>query len=191
MKNRADIEKAIYEHESGKKIIPASLSLSELKKADADLIDKSVRKLKEIFNHIILDSAAGLGEEATIAIKSCDEVIIVTNPNILAVTDSLKTIKLANKLKKPIKGFILTRVKGEKTEMPLQNIKDMLEVPLIGIVPEDNSIDESLMKRNAVIYTKPKSKASKAYMDIAAKLLGKKKIPESLFDRFLAVLGLR
>jgi len=187
----AEIEEAIYEHESGTKIVPSSLSLKDFKKINPKLMKEVSKKLKKISEHIILDSSAGLGEEARTALEAGDEVIIVTNPDILSVTDALKAIKLAEELRKPVRGVIITRVKNTKIEMPLENIKEMLEVPVLGIVPEDESILESLVRKNAVIHTKPRSKAAKAYMDIAAKLLGKQKMPESFFSRILSSLGLR
>ncbi|MBU1136187.1 MAG: cell division ATPase MinD [Nanoarchaeota archaeon] len=191
LQNKAKIEEAIYEHGSGTKIIPCSLSLKDLKKIDTKLIKGATKELRGISKNIIFDSAAGLGDEAKLSMDVADEVIVVTNPNILSVTDSLKAIKLAEEMKKNVKGVIVTRVKGDKTEMSLQSIKDMLEVPILGVVPEDIHISESLVKKDAVIHTKPRSKSSEAYMDIAAKLLGKKKIPLSLGERFLRALGLR
>jgi len=44
--------------------------------------------LKRIADYIIYDSAAGLGEEAIAALDAGDELIIVTNPEIPAVTDA-------------------------------------------------------------------------------------------------------
>jgi septum site-determining protein MinD len=189
LKKNADLEEAIYEHESGTKIIPSSLSIEKIEKGDKKELRKISKKLKKLSNHIILDSAAGLGPEAEMAIISADEAIIVTNPNTLSVTDALKAIKTAKKNRKEVKGVIITRVKNKKSEMSLEEIKDMLEVPILGVVPEDDAIDEALSKKNAVIHTHPKSKAAKSYLDIAAKILGKKKKPKSLFLRLLENLG--
>lgn len=191
LQGKANIGEAVYEHESGTKIIPSSLSLNDIGKIDSGRMKEASKQLKKISDHIIFDSAAGLGDEAKIALEAADEVIVVTNPNILSVTDALKAIKLAEKLGKRVRGAIITRVKNNKTEMPLESIKDMLEIPILGIIPEDSAIEESLAKKNAVIHTKPRSKAAKAYRDIAAKLIGKQKIPESLFERILSSLGLR
>src|SRR3989339_136057 len=46
LQGKADIEEAIYEHESGTKIIPSSLSLRDLKKIDTDFLKEAVKKLK-------------------------------------------------------------------------------------------------------------------------------------------------
>jgi septum site-determining protein MinD len=173
MKNKAKIEEAIYEHESGTKIMPASLSIDEFKKINHSKLSNITRKLRKISDNIILDSSAGLGREAKEAIKASDEIIIVTNPEMSAVTDALKAIKIAENMNKNIKGCIITRQEGKNYEMDLDSIKDMLEVPLLGVIPEDKSIKESQSMKNPVIITHPKSKASKAYKKIAKRLLGK------------------
>lgn len=191
LQEKANIEDAIYEHESGTKIVPSSLSLKDLKKIQPEKLKEAVKNLKKLSEHIILDSAAGLGEEAISAIKLADEVIIVANPNILSITDALKTIKVAEQFDKQVRGAVITRVKGVKTEMPISSIKEMLEVPILGMVPEDSAVEESLVRKDAVIHTKPKSKSAKAYQDIAAKLLGKIKKEDSIYERFLSFLNLR
>lgn len=191
LQGKAKIEEAIYEHNSGIKIIPSSISIKDLKNIKIKKLRQISEKLRKFSDYILIDSAAGLGQEAKTAIKSADEVILVANPNILSVTDALKTAKLAEHYNKRIRGAIITRTTGRKTDMTLKSIKEMLEVPILGIVPEDNAVPESLKKRNSVLHTKPRSKAARAYKNIAAKLLGKEKMPESLFERILSSLGLR
>jgi len=173
LNKQAKIEDAIYEHESGTKIIPASLSLKETEKINYKRLPEITKKLKKITNHILIDSAAGLGEEAKSAITCADEIIIITNPEIAAVTDALKTIKLAQEMKTPIKGIIITRCQGTKTEMSIPNITDMLENPILGIIPEDNAIKESQFLKNPVIYTHPKSRAARTYLNTSRRILGK------------------
>jgi septum site-determining protein MinD len=123
-------------------------------------------------DYVIFDSAAGLGEEAIAAMDSGDELIIVTNPEIPAVTDALKTAKVASQLGKKVRGVVVTRARGIKTEMPIKNIQEMLELPILGVVPEDANMQTSLLKKNAVLHTHPKSKASRAYRTIAQRIMG-------------------
>jgi septum site-determining protein MinD len=191
LQGKADIEEAVYEHESGTKIIPASLSLKDLKKIKLDNLYDVAKELKKTYSYVILDSAAGLGDEVKAAIEACDEVFVVTNPNILAVTDALKAIKLAEDLDRPVKGIIITRVKDDETEMSVDGVLEMLEKPLLGIIPEDKQVPLSLNKKNAVVNTKPRSKASRAYIDIAARMLGRKKKEAGFFGRILDIFSFR
>lgn len=177
---KAKIGDAIYEHESGTKIIPSSLSVKELRRLNHSKLKDVSRKLRKMADYVVLDSAAGLGEEALAALESGDELIIVTNPEIPAVTDALKTSKVIEELGKQVKGVIVTRVKGNKTEMPIANIKDMLELPILAVIPEDKNMQEALVMKDAIVHTHPRSKASRAYKMLAAKIMGNNNYKENL-----------
>ena len=186
---KADVFEAVYEHDSGMKIMPSSLSLNELEKIDPRKIKDSKKELEKVADYVILDSAAGLGEEALSTINMADELIIVTNPEMPAITDALKAIKTAQKNKKKIIGVIVTRVKKNNIEIGADTVKDMLEVPILGMVPEDVCVAESLNIKDAVVHTHPKSRPARAYKEIAAKIIGadynSEEDKESFFERLL------
>ena len=192
---KADVFEAVYEHESGIKIMPASLSIKEFEKIKPEKIKDFKKDFKKISDYIIVDSVAGLGNEAISVIDLADELIIVTNPEIPAITDALKAIKVAEQMKKPVLGVIITRVKKNDIEMQPEAVKEMLEVPILGMIPEDISVQKSLNLKDAVVHTYPKSKASRAYKEIASKLLDVEydsdKDREKLLKRILEKLGLR
>ena len=196
LSGQAKIEDAIYEHESGTKIIPASLSLKETTDIDYNKLSEISKKLKKITDHVLIDAAAGLGEEAKATIAAADEIIIITNPEMSAVTDALKTIKLAEEMNKIIKGVVINRYRGGKTDMSISNIRDMLEVPILGIIPEDESIKESQVMKNSVILTHPKIKAAKNYIKASKRILGEKikiepPVKLDIFSKILKRIGLK
>lgn len=168
---KAEPFEAVYEHESGMKIMPASLSIKELRKIKPEKIREFKSEFKRLSDYIILDCAAGLGNEALSVMNMADELIIVTNPEMPAITDALKTIKIAESMKKPVRGVIVTRVRKDRIEMQPEAVRDMLEVPVLGMVPEDFHITRALSARNAVVHLYPKSKPSRAYKEIAARIL--------------------
>jgi septum site-determining protein MinD len=192
---KADVFESVYEHESGIKIIPSSLSINELKKIRTDKIKDFKGDFKKVADCVIIDSAAGLGDEAISAIDIADELIIVTNPEVPAITDALKTIKIAERMKKPVLGVIVTRVKKNDIEMQPDSVKDMLETTILGMVPEDIFVQKSLSLKDAVVHTHPKSKSARAYKEIAAKLLDieydSDKDRERILERIMRKLGLR
>lgn len=172
MQGKAKVSDAIYEHESGTKIIPSSLSVKELRKINHGKLKEIAKKLRGMADFVILDSAAGLGDEAFSSIEAADELIVVTNPEITAVTDALKTVKLAQEMGKQVKGVIVTRVSNDKNQMSIGNIKEMLDLPVLGVVPEDRNILASLRHKDAVTHIFPYSRSALAYKRIAAKMAG-------------------
>ena len=170
MQGKAKVSDAIYEHDSGTKVIPSSLSVKELRKINHDKLKDVAKKLRNMADFVLLDSAAGLGDEAVGSIEAADELIIVTNPEITAVTDALKTVKLAEELGKKVRGVIITRVSKNQHEMSISNIKEMLDLPVLGVVPEDKKVLASLRHKDAVIHMYPYTKSALAYKRIAAKI---------------------
>ena len=193
--NKAEPAEAIYEHDSGLKILPSSLSIKELKKIKPERIKDFKKDFTDLAEYIIVDSAAGLGPEVHSVIDMADELIIVTNPEMPAITDALKTIKLAEQMKKSVLGVIITRVKKNKIEMQPETVKEMLEVPILGMIPEDLDVQRALNYKDAVVHTHPKSNSSRAYKEIAAKLIDKiydsDKDKERALIRFLKKLGFK
>ncbi len=171
LKGKNSLTDAVYLHHSGIKIVPAGLSLNDLRNVSPEKLKNVMPTLDGLTDVVILDGSAGLGRETLSIMNSVDELIIITNPELPAVTDALKTIRLSEEMGKKIKGVILTK-SGENHDIPIENIQQLLEKPILGIIPYDKSIRESLIRREPVIYSHPKSKASIAYKQLAADMIG-------------------
>ncbi len=186
LSGKAKISSAIYDHDSGTRIIPGSLSVKELMKIEHSKLKEVGKKLKRMSNDfVIYDGAAGLGEEAMGSIDAADDLIIVTNPEVPAVTDALKAIKFIEERGKDVMGVIVNRVRGTKSEMSVANIREILEVPVLGVVPEDKNMQAALAKKDALVHTNPNSKAAIAYKKIAAKIANVRYREPSLFARII------
>ena len=174
LRGRASIGEAMYVHPSGIKVVPASLSASAIRKIHSDRFQKALRGLFNRRGYILIDGAAGLGKEARAAMYASDGVIIVTNPEITAVADALKAIKLAERRGVHVVGVVVNRVAKKKYEMKIGEIAQMLECPIIGIIPEDSAVPESIAKRMPVVHYRPRARASIGFKKTAASLLGEK-----------------
>lgn len=172
LRGKKDIKEAIYQHKSGTRIIPGSIAFQDLKRVDPLKMEKVIKELNDNSDFIILDGAAGLGKEAYAAIKVADEVIVITNPEMPAVTDALKTIKYCQELKTPVLGVVVTKTNARNLDMPLKDIEDLLETSIIGVVPEDHAVKFALAKKDSVIHTHPESAAAIQFKKLAADLIG-------------------
>jgi len=172
LNKKAPIEAAIYHHESGLRIIPASLSYEAVKDIDMEKFQATLLKLLGKADIVIVDAAAGLGREALAAMNVADDLIVVTNPELPAVTDALRTIKIAEEKGTKVLGVVVNRIRGLRHELSLNEIKSILEVPIIAAVPEDLAVPRSIAKRLPVVHHKPKSKASLEFQRLAAKIVG-------------------
>lgn len=176
LKKDYDINSAIYEHSSGLRIVPASLSVGAMEGVDVKKLERVLWNLLGQADIIIVDAAAGLGREAQAAIDVADELLIVTNPDLPSVTDALKTIKIAENKGTRVAGVVVNRYRGKSHEMTINEIEDMLDVPILAIIPEDISVPKSISLKVPVVHYRPKSKSSLQFKKLAGRIIGEKAI---------------
>lgn len=172
LSGRARANDAVYMHSSGLRVLPGSISLQEMKRAKPEGMKKVIDSLRRSSDFIVLDSTAGFGKETLHAMESASEIIVITNPELPSVTNALKAVKIAESMGKAVTGVIVTRKQGDKHEMPLAEIEEMLETRILGVVPEDAKVKEAAASKDILMHAHPKSKAAQAYREIAENLLG-------------------
>lgn len=164
-------------------IIPAS----QTRDKDA-LSQEGVEKvLKELadtgFEFIVCDSPAGIEKGALMALYFADEALIVTNPEVSSVRDSDRILGiLASKSRRaeqggePVKEHLLiTRyspARVDKGEMlSVDDVKEILRVPLIGVIPESQTVLQASNSGTPAIHLKG-SDVAEAYSDVISRFLG-------------------
>ncbi len=117
------------------------------------------------------------------AMYFADDAIIVTNPEVSSVRDSDRILGiLASKTKRAIDGrepikehLLLTRYDTERVEkgemLSVQDVRDILAIPIIGIIPESKAVLKASNTGTPVILD-TQSDAGKAYQDAIARFLG-------------------
>ena len=199
LRGRKEIRQAVFQHKSGLKLVPASISVKDAKKVEPHKLANAVMDLDGHSDFIILDGSPGITKESMAVIKAANEVLIVTNPELASVTDALKTIKLCKEFKKDIFGVVVTKTNVKNADMSMKAIEEMLEIPVVGVVPEDRAVKFAIANREAVVHNYPRSAAAVQYKKLAAEILNLKyserieKVASSsgLFDWFMRYLGFK
>lgn len=190
---KAKIQHAIYSHPSGMKIIPAGLSMKNMKLKQKKEIAHVMNDLIGKTEFVLIDCAAGLGTEAKQALHAGDELVIVTNPEIHALTDALKAYEYAKTIGVRTLGVILNRVSNKNWELTKENVENFMELPVVGIIPEDDSVKRAISMKKPVVFAFPNSPSSRAIKQLAAKMIGedyRTLEPETFVDRILRFLDI-
>ena len=172
LKGEAFIDEAIYVHPSGLKVVPAGISMADLKNTNPKDLSKVVLDLVGDHDVVFLDAAAGLGREAVAGLESADELLVVTNPELPSVTDALKAIKLAEEMGTHVLGVVLNRIKDSKSELSVSDVESLLGYPVIARVPEDRKMLDSLAAKSPIVAYAPTSPAAIELKKLAASLVG-------------------
>ncbi|QEY25273.1 septum site-determining protein MinD [Neisseria zalophi] len=170
-------------HSDNLYILPASQT------RDKDALNREgVEKvLKELandmsFEYIICDSPAGIEQGALMALYFADEAIITTNPEVSSVRDSDRILGiLQSKSRRAEQGetvkehLLITRYSPERVEkgemLSVQDICDILRIPLIGVIPESQNVLQASNSGAPVIHQN-EVVAAEAYKDVVSRLLG-------------------
>jgi septum site-determining protein MinD len=164
-------------------ILPAS----QTRDKDALSEEGVERVLNELikmgFEYIVCDSPAGIEHGALMALTFADEAIVVTNPEVSSVRDSDRILGIiqaksrrAQSGGEPVKEHLLiTRYSPKRVEagemLSYTDVQEILRIPLIGIIPESESVLHASNQGNPAIHMKG-SDVSEAYEDVIARFLG-------------------
>ncbi len=173
LQGRAIIDQAVYYHPSGVKFIPMGSSIEDIEKKSKKSFSKAVLDLVGRVDFIILDGAAGISSEIKKAMQIADETIIVTNPEIPAIIEALKMYKTSEMHGVKTLGVLVNKAKGKDYEVTPENIREFTELPVLGIIPDDENFSRALSNRIPFMMEKPNSRSAKEINRTAAKILGK------------------
>ena len=163
------------------------LAASQTRDKDALKQEGVERVLNELgalgFEYIICDSPAGIETGALMAMHFADEALVVTNPEVSSVRDSDRILgMLASKTRRAIEGkegirehLLITRYNPGRVQggqmLSLQDIQDILRIPLIGVIPESDAVLDASNQGLPAVHLKG-SDVSEAYKDVIARFLG-------------------
>ncbi len=196
-----EIYDAIYKHKSGVDVVPTSLSIEGYKKSDLDLFSEAILEVSDEYDYVIVDAPAGLNKDMAIHLAVADKVLIVLTPELFSIADGLKIKQSSEMAGTEVMGAVLNRTGRDFGEMGTDEIEEIVEVKIIGEIPEDENIRSATLKRMTVLEYAPNSPSSKAYMNLALKIVGSyvdvEEIEKEIYGRGIIdrikriILGLR
>jgi septum site-determining protein MinD len=176
VEGRARLRQALIrdKHNSDLCLLPAAQTRDKNAVNPDQMVDLC-RQLSAEFNFVLIDSPAGIEQGFRNAIAGADNVIIVTVPEVSAVRDADRIIGLVEAAELPTPNLIVNRIKPTMVKrgdmMSVEDVHDILAIPIIGIIPEDESVVVSTNRGEAVIFDSG-ARAGRAFQNIARRLCG-------------------
>lgn len=155
-------------------LIPAAQTRDKSAVSPSDMV-RLCNELRPEFDWILIDSPAGIERGFKNAIAPADIVVVVTNPEVSALRDADRIIGIVEAEEKGPARLIINRInpamikKGEM--LNTEDVIELLAIELLGIVPEDEQVIVSTNRGQPIVLDE-KSKAGKAFMNIARRLNG-------------------
>jgi flagellar biosynthesis protein FlhG len=150
-----------------------------------DQLQKVIDEVAPKFDHVLLDTGAGISDVVLYTVSLAGDVLLVVTPEPTSMTDAYATIKVLATTQGRRKMHLLinqTRKLGEGrgVRQQLQQVVDRfvnpgLDTPvrleLLGEVPSDPAVRESVQRRQLLMESLPGTPAAMALVSAAAKLM--------------------
>ncbi len=149
---------------------------------ESDKIEKLISELKADFDFVILDAPAGIESGYEHTIEFADAAIVVVNPEVSSIRDADRAIGILDSKSNKVKNgeevekyLIINRIVPDMVQsgemLRSEDILDILDIKLLGKVPEDKGIIDASNQGKPVILDK-NSIAGQAYQRICSRLCG-------------------
>lgn len=130
--------------------------------------------LRDDFDYILLDCPAGIEQGFQNAIAGADRALVVTTPEVSAIRDADRIIGLLEAVQIQDIDLIINRIRMDMVRrgdmMSVEDVKDILAVPVIGVVPDAEDIVISTNQGEPLVGTD--SMTGQAYLNICKRVTG-------------------
>lgn len=186
LNNKVDIGDAIHEYAKNLHLVPGSL-LNE--KINMYALREKVKKLKSYYDIILLDSSPNLNDELRAVMLAADQLIVVTNPDFPTLSTTMHAVKVARQKRTPIMGIILNKVRNKSFELSVVEIEESCGVPVIGVLPDNVMMLESVAETTPATLYKPNTDVAVEFKKIAAAVIDAPYEDPRFFSKFKNMLN--
>ena len=144
-----------------------------------------ITEVRPRFDHVLLDTGAGISDVVLYTVSLAGEVLIVVTPEPTSLTDAYATVKvLAQTQGRRTFRLVVNQTRrpgeGRAVRQQLQQVIDRyvspgleapLQLELLGEIPSDPAVRECVQRRQLLLQTLPGTPAATAIGNMATRLL--------------------
>jgi pilus assembly protein CpaE len=162
------LHSAIYESH-GIDVIPASMYYD--KEVDTFKLKKILEKFKPRYDFIIIDSSPNY-EELKPVIAAADKIFLVTSPDNVTLTTTLKAGKIAQEQETPVEGIIVNKIRSPRHEYNLNEIEEISDIPVMAKIKDNKKMAQALHKKIPITVMEETNSVSKEIKKFAHAIAG-------------------
>lgn len=180
---RTSATAALMHTEHGPRLLPGGSGVSSmLEMTDAELgaLGQALGELSSGCDQLILDLGAGISPQVVLTSLVAQQVALVTNPDLAALTDAYALVKcLARQSIRPIVGVVVNRVVGPPGDLGPRTFAKLAEVaqrfsgyPLhyLGEIPDDPAVAQRRLGQPPIVVSHPECAIAAAFDAIRGRL---------------------
>ena len=186
-------------------VVPGSSGLTKLADLAAPArrnVLAGLKELQEKADFVIIDTMAGIGQNAVAFAAAADEVFLVTTPEPSAIIDAYAMVKTISALRADAQfRLVVNMVLNEAQSIAVWKNLDRVAqqylgrpLPYFGYIPRDPHVSQGVMQTYPFLLRFPNAPASKCLRDLGDKLLEQPdqiaRVRPGFFRRVAESLGL-
>jgi len=179
--NGEGIQHSIYEAH-GIDIIPASQEYN--KKVNIYQLKNVLEKMKARYDFIIIDSSPHYSEMRPV-IAASDKVFVVTTPDHVTLTTSLKAVVMAKKNNTPIHGVIVNKIRDPRHEMDLEGVEEIMGLPVVAKIRDNKRVVRAVFNRTPITIENKNNEVAEEINRFAGALCGESEKINGFFQSIL------
>ena len=185
---KSTLRDAILPAPGGFEALLAGSGMVEYSRMTPEVRDQLLAVIGEVaprYDHVILDTGAGISDVVLYAVSLADDVLVVATPEPTSLTDAYAAVKvLATTQSRTRVQLVVNQTRGHgegrAVAQQLQQVVDRfvnpglaapLRLELLGQVPLDIAVRDSVAHRQLLLETLPGCPAALAVAALAARLL--------------------
>ncbi|MBA4178291.1 MAG: cobyrinic acid a,c-diamide synthase [Leptothrix sp. (in: Bacteria)] len=185
---KSKLEEAIVPVTAGFSVLLAGSGMVEYSRMTPEIREQLQRVIAEVephFDQVLLDTGAGISDVVLYTVSLAGEVLVVVTPEPTSLTDAYATVKVlaqsqgrrrfklvVNQTRKPGEGRAVRQQLQQVIDRYVNpGLDSAVRLELLGEVPSDLAVRESVQRRQLLIELMPGAPAAVGVAAVAARLL--------------------
>ena len=186
---RCPLDDAILPAPGGFSVLLAGSGMVEYSRMTPEVRDQLQKVIDQVaprFDHVLLDTGAGISDVVLYTVSLADEVLVVATPEPTSMTDAYATIKvlattqgrraihlLANQTRKPSEGrSVRIQLQQVVDRYVSPGLGEAVQLDLVGEIPSDPAVRECVQRRQLLLHSLPGAPAAIAMVAVATRMVG-------------------
>jgi len=184
----ARLEDAVLPAPGGFSVLLAGSGMVEYSRMTPEVreqLQKVIEQVAPKFDHVLLDTGAGISDVVLYTVSLADDVIVIATPEPTSLTDAYATIKVlattqgrrdlqlvVNQARRPGDGRTVRQQLQQVVDRYVSpNLDSPVRLELLGEVPSDGAVRESVLRRELLLERLPGAPAALGIVRTASRMI--------------------
>lgn len=190
------IRQIVVRAPGGFELVPGSsgiMKLADLNASARQNILLGLRDLQEDADFVIVDTMAGIGQNAVAFAAAADEILLVTTPEPSSILDAYATVKIVYALRDDAVFRVIVNMAGGENQAwavadKLSSVAQQYlsrRLSYLGYVPRDPHVSQAVMQTRPFLLQYPTCPAARCVQELASRILRQQPAAETRSGGFL------